>query len=106
VAETPFPFPSQELTRMDSNTPAAAVELLSVADGLLAEADELGALVRRLHELDEEERIVVALHYLEGLGAGDIARVMDLEERVVERIFADATARLGGRPAGRGMRAA
>jgi DNA-directed RNA polymerase specialized sigma24 family protein len=106
VAETLFPFPSQELTRMDPNSPARTVDVFSGADGLPAEADEPGALVQRLYELDEEQRIVVALHYLEGLSAGDIARVMDVEEPAVARIFADAMTRLGARPACRGMRAA
>jgi DNA-directed RNA polymerase specialized sigma24 family protein len=91
---------------MDPNTPAAAVEVLSGTDGFPAEADDLGALVLGLHELDEEQRIVVALHYLEGLSAGDIALVMDVEEPAVERIFTDAMTRLGARAACRGTRAA
>jgi DNA-directed RNA polymerase specialized sigma24 family protein len=70
---------------MEWRSPAFAADLA---------AHELARIVAAISALDEENRIVLALYYVEGLSGPDIAEVLGLPEEAFHHFFAAALTRL------------
>ena len=51
-------------------------------------------LAQALASLPEEERIILTMHYLKSMSAGDIASILGVPERAVEAIIRQGKARL------------
>jgi RNA polymerase sigma factor (sigma-70 family) len=51
-------------------------------------------LAQALASLPEEERIILTMHYLKSMSAGDIAAILGVPERAVEAIIRQGKARL------------
>jgi RNA polymerase sigma factor (sigma-70 family) len=51
-------------------------------------------LAQALASLPEEERIILTMHYLKSMSAGDIASILGVPERAVEAIIRQGRARL------------
>ena len=51
-------------------------------------------LAQALATLPEEERIILTMHYLKSMSAGDIASILGVPERAVEAIIRQGKARL------------
>ena len=51
-------------------------------------------LAQALASLPEEERIILPMHYLKSMSAGDIASILGVPERAVEAIIRQGKARL------------
>jgi RNA polymerase sigma factor (sigma-70 family) len=51
-------------------------------------------LAQAIASLPEEERIILTMHYLKSMSAGDIAAILGVPERSVEAIIRQGKARL------------
>jgi RNA polymerase sigma factor (sigma-70 family) len=91
---------------MVSSTTIGATEVWPGQETSTEAADDAGALVFALSELEEEQRLVVALRYHERLSGREIALVLGVPEEQVVATFAEALTRLRSRAARRFEQAA